>query len=207
MQLIIGDKKYSSWSLRAWFILKALKVDFTEVEIRLNQPETQKNILKYSPSGKVPALIDGDIFMWDSLSIGEYLNEKYPKAQLWPADKNLRAFARSCCAEMHSGFLNLRNELPTNFQARKSGVVPSPKAQLEIERAIEILSLAQKKSNSTTWLLGEFTLMDAFFMPVVNRFYTYFVPLPNTIQDYVHFILSHPWYQEWCSPKNSPLEG
>ena len=208
MKLVIGNKAYSSWSLRAWIVLKTLAVDFEEVMIPLDTKTTAESILKLSPSGKVPSLIDGDITIWDTMAIVEYLNEKFPAKNLWPADTKLRTFARSACAEMHSGFINLRKEMPANFLTQKKGIDPSDKAKFDIKRVVQILQGALHLSQSKSWLLGkDFGIIDAFFAPVVGgRFHTYLVKLPSELEDYKQRLLQYPAYKLWCEQAKQEKE-
>ncbi|MEX2131126.1 MAG: glutathione S-transferase, partial [Pseudohongiellaceae bacterium] len=140
MQLVIGNKNYSSWSLRPWLLLKEFSISFAEIRISLYAGEFQKVIRKYSQAGKVPVLIDSDILVWDSLAICEYISEKYLSGKGWPNDLNIRAQARSCSAEMHSGFITLRNRMPMNCRATQRSVALTPELQAEIQRIDQLWS-------------------------------------------------------------------
>ena len=171
LTLVIGNKQFSSWSLRPWLALKQLGLPFREVLVLLRRPETKAEILKYSPSGKVPYLIDGSLGVWDSLAIIEYLNELKPEARLWPADRAARAFARSISAEMHSGFAALRQHLGMDLKRTPAkGEWPS-EAAADIERVQAIWAEARARhGKGGPFLFGAFTAADAMYAPVVNRF-------------------------------------
>lgn len=196
--LVIGTKNLSSWSLRAWLMLKHAGVPFDTVEIELDQPDTKDKILKFSPSGKVPLLKHHDLSIWDTLAIGEYLAEIFPHRHLWPADRNQRAMARSLSAEMHSGFQALRQHLPMNIKARVANhVIPADAAQ-DIERIIQIWQNFRALHHTQgKFLFGHFTIADVMFAPVATRFVTYQVNLPSIAEDYVNTIIEMPFMQEW----------
>src|SRR3981081_1429390 len=168
--LLIGSKNYSSWSLRPWIAMKVLDLDFQEVRIPLYGPGARQEILRYSPSGKVPCLVDGASRVWDSLAILEYLAEKHP---IWPEDTAGRAVARSVCAEMHAGFPKLRERMSMNVRKRYPGKGRTPEVLEEIERVVEIWSKCRQP-----FLFGAFGAADAMYAPVVLRFRTYEVDLP-----------------------------
>lgn len=197
MQLVIGNKNYSSWSLRPWLGMKVLGIPFDEVFIPLRLPESRENILKYSPSGKVPTLVDGDLVVWESLAIAEYLAESYPA--LWPLDANARAIARSVCAEMHAGFPHLRSVCSMDIRSSKT-IEITPELQQEIDRILTIWQECRERFGSGgSYLFGEFSWADAFFAPVVTRFVTYGVVVPGFARSYMQLILDLPAMQEWAS--------
>lgn len=201
--LVIGNKNYSSWSLRAWLMLKHAGVDFEEMRIALTIPGCQLKLSYFSPSGKVPAYRDGGLNVWDSLSIAEYLYEKYPS--LWPADKADRAHARSVSAEMHSGFMALRREMPMNIRARGRHVATSPELEIDIARIKTIWrDLRIQNEGIGPWLFGEYSIADAMFAPVVFRFLTYGVFEVGVIDEYMKTVMHDPLIQEWV--KASELE-
>src|SRR5258706_14625962 len=134
LALVIGNKKYSSWSLRPWILLRHPGAAFEEIHIPLYRPDSKERILRYSPSGKVPLLIDGDVTIWESLAICEYVAERFPAARLWPADAAARAVARAVASEMHAGFAALRYELPMNCLGPRTGVTPSHEARADVDR-------------------------------------------------------------------------
>ncbi|HRD50822.1 MAG TPA: glutathione S-transferase family protein [Candidatus Contendobacter sp.] len=184
LTLVIGNKTYSSWSMRPWLLLKHLGVDFQEIHVPLHAPDAAAQIARYSPSGRVPVLLDGDLRIWESLAISEYLAERYPA--VWPIAAEARALARSVSSEMHAGFATLRNELPFNCRARRSGVTPSPTTRIEINRVVAIWENCRATGDAGgPWLFGGFTAADALFAPVALRFHTYGIALPETAQAYV----------------------
>jgi glutathione S-transferase len=192
MRLVIGNKNYSSWSLRPWIAMKALGLPFEEEVIFLDKPDTQARIRRHSPAGKVPCLIDGALAVWDSLAILEYLAERAPA--LWPADRAQRARARSVAAEMHSGFPALRAGLSMNVRKRYPGKGRSAEVDAEIRRVEEIWAAATKP-----FLFGAFCAADAMFAPVVLRFRTYEPPLSVPSRAYMDAMLALPAMQEWIA--------
>jgi glutathione S-transferase len=200
MLLVIGNKNYSSWSLRPWLAMKVFRLDFDEKRIPLDAPGTKEEILKHSPAGKVPCLIDGDVRVWDSLAILEYLAEKHP--QLWPAQRAERAKARAVSAEMHSGFPNLRNRMSMNVRKRFPGKGRTPEVEAEIERIKDIWSEARKP-----FLFGNFSAADAMYAPVVLRFRTYEVDLPAACRAYSDAVLALPPMREWIAAAERESES
>lgn len=197
--LVIGNKNYSSWSLRAWLALKASGASFKEVQIALRQPDTKAQILKYSPSGMVPALQHEDITVWDSLAICEYIAETFPEKKLWPENKGARAVARSISAEMHSGFVALRTGMPMDIQGFfKDFAVPAD-AQKNINRIAQLWQNTREEfGKDGEFLFGGFTIADIMYAPVVTRFKTYDVSLHNPeCIAYMDAIWNHPFMQEW----------
>jgi glutathione S-transferase len=205
-KLIIGNRNYSSWSLRAWLVMKRVNAAFDEIVIPLYQPSSKPAILEYSPSGKVPALIHGAVSVWDSLSIAEYLHEQFPEAKLWPADPAARAYARSISAEMHSGFRELRGALPMNIRAVSPGRPVTAAVQEDIDRILAIWRDARGKFGAGgDMLFGEFSIADAMFAPVVMRFMSYAVSLDQVATDYVSALVALPDMAEWiAAAKNEP---
>lgn len=197
-QLIIGDKLYSSWSLRAALALELANVPYDETLITLNQPDTRQRILEHSPTGKVPLLKSEHGTIADSLAIAEYLAERHPEANLWPVDPAARAQARSACAQMHSGFFALRGNMPMDF-SHDQALEPLPlDVQIDIDRIVALWSecrLAAKASGP--YLFGELSLADAFFAPVAVRLRTYRVDLPPAAAAYVEAIYQWPAFQAW----------
>lgn len=196
LKLITGDKRFSSWSLRPWVLMKVAGIPFEEEFIRLRQPDSKANILKRSPSGKVPTLIDGDLVVPDSLAICEYLAERFPEKKLRPEDRVARARARAIVAEMHSGFPDLRNELSMDILA----TVPTPDlsdgAKTDVARVQAIWKEALTRSGGP-FLFGEFTIADAFYAPVVTRFLTYSVAMDDVVRRYADTIMALPAMAEW----------
>jgi len=201
--LVIGDKNFSSWSLRPWIALKYFGIPFTEERVRLRQPESKAEILRYSPSGKVPALRVGTRVIWDSFAILEFLAEKHPEKSLWPKSEDARAEARSVSAEMHSGFATLRNEMSMELLAR----LPSPPIgealEADIRRIVAIWRDCRRAHGTGgPFLFGAFSNADAMFAPVATRFRTYGVDLSKfgddgKAQAYADAILALPEMAEW----------
>ena len=196
MQLIIGNKNYSSWSLRAWLPLRHFGIDFDEERIALFVPGYKERILRYSPAGKVPALIDGQVTVWESLAIGEYLAEKYPQHAMWPSDPLARARARSVSAEMHAGFAALRTAMPMNIRARHPGRGRTPGVEADIARVLALWN-ACVESSGGPFLFGRFSIADAMYAPVVTRFITYAVEPGAPLDAYIDRIWNLPAMQEW----------
>ena len=204
MQLYIGNKNYSSWSLRPWLLMTHAGIPFEEVKLRLSFAEGSefKNALKkLAPTGKVPLLVDGGLVVWDTLAIAEYLAEKFPSKQLWPADRKARAHARSVCAEMHSGFGALRSHFPMNIEASLPHVGADvlrtqPEVVRDVERIVEMWTelLVQ---HGGPFLFGEFSVADAFYAPVVTRLRTYGVPVLEAVNGYMDRMLQLPAMQAW----------
>jgi glutathione S-transferase len=200
LKLVIGNKNYSSWSMRPWLALRANNIPFEEIFIPLytNVKADKDRILSVSRSGKVPALIDGDITVWDSLSIIEYLAEKYPEARLWPEARASRAHARSISAEMHSGFMALRNECGMNLHRPIRAIPLSDDARTNVARIQEIWADCRARYGTQgPFLFGGFCGADAMFAPVVHRFRTYAIPVKPEAQAYVDAMTSLPAFQEW----------
>lgn len=198
MKLVIGNKNYSSWSLRPWLLLRHAGIPFEEVKLSFNSPTFKQDALRYAPTGKVPVLVDGAITVWDSLAIAEYVAEKFPAKQLWPADVAQRAHARAICAEMHSGFQNLRNLMSMNVTAPLAGRGWNIEVQREIERISDLwLELRERNAKAGPFLYGAFSVADAFYAPVVTRFNTYKPELPRGVHDYMQTMLNTPALKEW----------
>lgn len=195
MKLIIGNKTVSSWSLRPWIFMKHFEIPFEEILIKLDLPNTTENIKKYSPSGKVPALVDGDLIIWESVAIMEYLNEKYPEKKMYPTKTEDRAIARSLVMEMHAGFGNMREHLSFNIKKSYTNFDFTP-AQSDITR-MKSLWTEQLKKSGGPFLFGEFTLVDAMFAPIAGRFKTYGVPTEGLVKNYCESLLNLPAVKEW----------
>ena len=199
LKLVIGNKNYSSWSMRPWLALRANNIAFDEVFIPLYTGEADKaRILNFTHSGKVPALIDGDITIWDSLSIIEYVAERFPETRLWPEDRARRAHARSISAEMHSGFVALRNECGMNLHRPIRAIALSADAEANVARIQQIwIECRERYGKLGPFLFGAFGGADAMFAPVVHRFRTYAIPVAPGAQAYMDTMLSQPAFQEW----------
>lgn len=200
LTLVIGNKNYSSWSMRPWLAMRASNIAFEEVFIPLytDNPADKQRILSYSHAGKVPVLVDGDVTVWDSLGIIEYLAERFPETKLWPEDRAMRAHARSISAEMHSGFLALRNECGMNLH-RPVGAVPlSADAKANIARVEDIWRNCRARYGSGgPFLFGAFSGADAMYAPVVHRFRTYAIGVGPEAKAYMETMMALPAFREW----------
>jgi len=204
-KLYIGNKNYSSWSMRPWVLLRQAGIAFDEVRVRFDSfeadSEFKRAIGAVNPTGKVPVLVDGDLVVWDTLAIAEYVAETYPGHQLWPQDAKARARARSICAEMHSGFTALRSHCPMNVEAhlpdtgaliwRDHGAV-----RADVQRLVDMWS-ALLEEHGGPLLFGQFTIADAYFAPVCMRLATYALPVPPHIADYVRHVQALPGVKAW----------
>lgn len=197
MRLVIGDKNNSSWSLRPWLALKAFGISFEEIKIMLNREDTTEKILEYSPTGKVPCLLDDGLLIWESLAIMEYVSDKYPEKKMWPQDLRKRAWARAIAHEMHGGFQTLRQVCPHKIKERFPGYDYS-KAAGDIARIENLWSLCLDFHHTQgPFLFGEFSLADCMYAPIVNRFRAYDVKVSEKSRDYMNAMLAHPFMNEW----------
>jgi glutathione S-transferase len=199
LKLVIGNKNYSSWSMRPWVAMTAFGIPFDEVHVALGHEDTSNRIAEFSLAGRVPVLVAGKITIWDSLAICEYLAEQFPDKCMWPQDVEARAIARSICAEMHSGFAGLRNAMFMNIRASFPGKGRTPDAQGDIGRITEIWENCLARYGQHGFLFGEFSIADAYYAPVVMRFRTYAVWLPPSLQAYVDRVIAHPAVEQWMS--------
>jgi glutathione S-transferase len=207
MKLVIGNKNYSSWSLRAWLLLSANEIPFEEIRVPLSQSDSQAELRKYSDAAKVPVLLDEDTVIWDSLAINEYISEQYLEGQGWPNDPIARAIARSCCAEMHSSFFSIREKMPMNCRALGREIEIDQNLGKEILRVDSLWTeIIQQYSNDGSGLFGEFTIADCMFAPIVFRFNTYNVEISDIAQNYVNKMLDHPSMQNWLSHARAEKE-
>ena len=200
--LVIGNMNYSSWSMRGGLIMAASTVDWQPILIPMYEPDTATNIRRYSPSGKMPCLIDhqaGDLAIWDSLAIAEYMAENHPEAGLWPSDRAARAVARSVSAEMHSGFTGLRSQYPMNIRRRVTGIAPTDDTVKDINRIANLWrDCRQKYAGGGKFLFGKTPcIADWFYAPIVTRFITYGVALDDESRDYVAALVAHPIMARW----------
>lgn len=205
--LLIGNKNYSSWSLRPWLLLHAFGVPFTEERHVFDTPEFAAEIQsrKRSPNGKVPVLVDGDIKVWDSLAISEYLAERH--AGMWPADAAARSHARCACAEMHSGFQAVRNWMPMNVRRSYPIAAPREDVQKDIDRVQALWTEGRTTFGSGgAFLYGKFSVADAYFAPVVFRFSTYGVKLSPLVAEYMKVMLAHQSMQQWIGDSKAETE-
>jgi glutathione S-transferase len=198
-KLVIGNKNYSSWSMRPWLALRANQIPFEEILISLYSGDADKQrILDFTRSGKVPALIDGDVTIWDSLAIIEYIAERFPEKRLWPEHPAHRAHARSVAAEMHSGFAALRNECGMNLHRTVRAIELSSEARANIARVQEIWSECRSRYGKFgPFLFGDFGAADAMFAPVVHRFRSYAIAVAAETQRYMETMMALPAFAEW----------
>jgi glutathione S-transferase len=206
-KLIIGNKNYSSWSLRAWLLMREAGIEFEEHRIALDVASTAVEIASFNPGGTVPVLQLGDLTVWDSLAIAETVAERWPDKSLWPTDPDARAFARSICAEMHAGFPVLRNRMPMNCRAMGRKVALPDELGHEIDRVIAIWSACHLKySGDNGWLFGDFSVADAMFAPVVLRFRTYGINLPESAGFYPQRLLRSEAMQDWLAAAETEID-
>jgi glutathione S-transferase len=198
LTLALASKAYSSWSLRPFMVMRHFAIPFDEVAIALGQETTRADILKYSPSARCPALIDGDLVVWDSLAIIEYVAEKHRGHAIWPRDRAARAVARSLAAEMHSGFQGLRAHLPMNMRRAVQRRELTPEAAADVARLEEAWADARARFGAGgDFLFGSFRAADAMFAPVVNRLYVYDVPVSAAARGYMVAMMALPAYRDW----------
>lgn len=198
LQLVIGNKNYSSWSLRAWLAMRHAGIPFDEILIPLHEANSLDEKLQHAPSGRVPVLKDGDLAIWDSLAICEHVAETHPDLHLWPDAPHARARARSICAEMHSSFENLRSDMPMNCRARKT----RKSRRAEVERDIARIQTCWRSTREEfgaegPFLFGKFSIADSFYAPVASRFFTYDIEVDETARAYQDALFSLPAMQQW----------
>jgi len=207
MKLYIGNKNYSSWSMRPWVLLKQADIPFEEIMVRFDAftPDSNfKTTLKaVSPTGKVPVLVDGDLVVWDTLAIAEYVAERFPECELWPHEQAERARARSICAEMHSGFAALRSACPMNIEASLPDVGAliwrdNAAVRADVARLVTLWRDCLQMSGGPM-LFGNFSVADAYFAPVCMRLITYALPLPEDVAAYVQRVRQLPAVQDWIT--------
>src|SRR4051812_15663997 len=198
MILAIGNKNYSSWSMRPWVLAREAGIAFEEKQLKFGDDGRPVGAAAFSPTQKVPVLIVEGEPVWDSLAIAETLPERYPDKQLWPADARARAYARSICAEMHSGFQALRERMPMNIRGRHPGKGLTAESQRDIDRVVAIWTECRSRfGRGGPLLFGRFTIPDAYYAPVVMRFQTYAVKLPAAAQAYCDGVLALASVREW----------
>ncbi len=207
LKLFIGNKNYSSWSMRSWVLMKEAQIDFEEVNLRLDSFQAdssfKKTLRSITPAGKVPVLLDEDFAVWDTLAIAEYLAEKFPDRQLWPRETQARARARSVCAEMHAGFSQLRTHMNMNIEAH----LPEAGGRILLENAgvrsdidrINGLWTELLQAHGGPMLFGPFSVADAYFAPVVMRFKTFAVPAPTAVLEYMNRVTALPSVSAWVA--------
>ena len=205
MQLVVGNKNYSSWSMRPWVLMKQAGIPFEEVMLRFDafSPDSafKRRLAGLSPAGRVPVLLDDGFAVWDTLAIAEYLAERFPAKQLWPADAKARARARSVCAEMHSGFTSLRSHFPMNIEAKlpeigAKALAEQPGVRTDLDRIVTMWTELLREHGGPL-LFGEFSIADAYFAPVVMRLATYAPPLPEAITAYMARVQALPGVAAW----------
>jgi len=198
LTLLIGNRNYSSWSLRAWLLMRQAAIPFEERLVALGSEAFGREVRRHSPAGRVPVLVDAGFAVWDTLAIAEYLAERFPDRGIWPGDAQDRARARSVCAEMHAGFGALRSQMPMNIEARLPGRGWNLQVQDDVDRIVEIWStLRERHAAHGPFLFGRFCAADAFFAPVVSRFETYAVPTPPPCDAYRQAVLALPAMRDW----------
>ena len=205
--LVIGNKNYSSWSLRAWLALRKAGIEFEERRLPLDTEQFAEDIGEYSPSAKVPALQDGSHSIWDSLAICEYVNERWASGELWPQQLQQRARARAISAEMHAGFPALRQQMPMNCRANNRRVPMNAELQQDISRIMDIWrECREAAAGSGPWLFGSFSIADAMYAPVALRFQTYGIELPDAVHNYVETVLHDSDIVEWTTAAREEVE-
>jgi glutathione S-transferase len=202
MHLYIGNKVYSSWSMRPWIVMKAKGIAFEERLVQLRAADFPAHVKTFSPSGKVPCLVDGDVTVWDSLAIMEYLAEHAPEKGIWPSNAKARAHARAISAEMHAGFQPLRQACPMAITQRFAAKPVSADVAANVTRIIAIWKEARAKFGASAngqFLYGEFSAADGMYAPVVSRFHSYSIDVDAVSQAYMDAMRTHPAYQAWVA--------
>ena len=198
LKLVIGNKNYSSWSFRPWIAMKVADIPFEEEVVSLGGPDFKTRVRRISGTGKVPALADGAVHVWESLAILEYLAEKFPQKELWPRDPPARAAARAFAAEMHAGFVPLRRQLPMNMWRPVKRRELSPETQANVAR-IDVIWTDCRKRSGGPFLFGAFGAVDAMYAPVVSRLHTYDVAVGAVAKTYMESVMALPAWAEWRS--------
>jgi glutathione S-transferase len=205
LKLYIGNKNYSSWSMRPWVLARQAGIPFEEIKVRFDSFEGEsrfkREVAQVNPAGKVPVLVDGDLAVWDSLAICEYLAEQFPDKHLWPRDAKARARARSVCAEMHSGFSALRQHCPMNIEASLPHIGAlvwrdQPAVRADVQRIVAMWTELLERHGGPM-LFKEFSVADAFFAPVCMRIRNYGLPVPGHVTDYIRRVCALPGVKAW----------
>jgi glutathione S-transferase len=205
--LYIGNKNYSSWSMRPWVLLKQAGIPFEEIQLKFDDDARPRGAEAYSATRQVPVLLVDDTPVWDSLAICETVAEMFPEKRLWPADERARARARSICAEMHAGFRDLRSSMPMNIRASHPGKGMSAAVRRDIDRVVALWGdCCGRFAASGEFLFGQFTIADAYYAPVVMRFITYQVPLPEPARRYLEAVRNLPAVAEWMNAARGETE-
>lgn len=198
LKLILGNKNYSSWSLRPWIAMRHAGIAFDEEVIPLYEPGSSEKVLKFSPTGKVPVLIDGDMVVWETIAILDHLAEKFPKAQLWPADPKARAHARAVSAEMHAGFAPLRRHCPMNMRRVQKKRELTAEVAADVRRIEQIWTECRERFGAGgPFLFGAFSNADAMYAPVVSRFFSYAIGVGAAAESYMGSVMALPAFREW----------
>jgi glutathione S-transferase len=196
--LVIGNKAYSSWSMRPWLLLRHFGVPFNEVLVRLRLPGSREAALRHGPTGLVPVLVQGDLVAWESLAIVDAVADLHPHLPIWPREPVARAAARSMAAEMHAGFSDLRSNCPMNLGKRFAAKDRGEKVNADVARIVAMWTDARRRFGAGgPFLFGAFTAVDAMYAPVVSRFETYAIPVPPAVRTYMDAVQALPAYQEW----------
>jgi glutathione S-transferase len=207
LQLVVGNRNYSSWSMRPWILLRQAQIPFEEVQLKFDDDTRVVGIEKYSPAGKVPVLIVDGQPVWDSLAICETVAEMHPQKHLWPETPEARRVARSICAEMHSGFQALRSKMPMNIRSRHPGKGLTPESRKDIDRVVALWTECRERfGGEGNFLFGRFSIPDAFYAPVVMRFQTYAVKLPPVAQAYCEAVQALSAVREWIEAARRETE-
>lgn len=210
MQIVIGNKNYSSWSMRPWVLAREAGIPFEEVQLKFNEADgglTVDGIQRFNVAGKVPVLVVDGEPVWDSLAICETLAERFPEKQLWPADRGARQVARSICAEMHSGFTGMRSSMPMNIRSQYPGKGMTEQTRRDIDRVLEIWTTCREKfGKGGAMLFGRFSVADAYFAPVVMRFRAYAVELPPVARAYSDAVQGLKSVREWMDGARKETE-
>lgn len=198
LHLILGNKNYSSWSLRPWIAMRVADIPFEETVISTGAPDFKERILKLSPAGQVPVLVEGDVHVWESLAIIDWLADRFPDAKLWPKDVKARAHARSIAAEMHAGFAPLRRHCPMNIRRPVKARELTPEAQANVRRIDEMWTDCRARFGAGgPFLFGSFGAADAMYAPVVSRLHTYAIPVGEAARAYMKAIMTLPAWSQW----------
>ncbi len=198
LRLVIGNKNYSSWSLRPWFAMTVAGIAFEETVISLDDPAFRPTVLRFSPAGRVPVLIDGDVCVWESIAILEHLAEKFPDRALWPSDPRARAHARAIAAEMHASFVALRRECPMNFWRPARSRALSEDAKADVARIDAMWTDCRSRfGGAGEFLFGAFTAADAMYAPVVSRLHTYALEVSPPARAYMGAVMGLRAWREW----------
>lgn len=199
LEIVIGDKNYSSWSMRGWLALELTGAPYDEIVVPLDQPDTAERIRSFSPAGRVPVLREDGLVVWDSLAICEYLAERFPEAGLWPESRSQRAIARSVSAEMHSGFQALRSSMPMNLRLRRAAAALAPEVAADVNRVRAIWRGLLSGAREGEYLFGRFGIADVMYAPVVGRFRSYGVSLDGPEAAYAEAVWRHPAVAKWVA--------